>query len=164
MAGALGSSSAPADPSANGISHRRVCPPAHAGYAQCDSFVAVNPNGKPVRQQPTQFSGNQLETAYGLAGPNAQTDGTGPTLAIVDAYGDSRAQADLDAYRTANGIATCDAGCFTKIDQNGRTNYPADDLGWGQETALDLDMASAACPACKLLLVEANSNSLADLS
>jgi subtilase family serine protease len=53
--------------------------------------------------------------------------------------------------------------CFTKLDQRGGTSYPADDNGWAQETALDLDMASAACPKCKLLLVEADTNSFVNL-
>src|SRR5439155_14393200 len=54
--------------------------------------------------------------------------------------------------------------CFKKIDQNGGTNYPRGDKGWAEEISLDLDMASAICPNCKLLLVEAKTNSFTNLA
>jgi subtilase family serine protease len=37
-------------------------------------------------------------------------------------------------------------------------------VGWGQEIALDLDMVSAICPSCKILLVETDSNYFTDLA
>ena len=49
------------------------------------------------------------------------------------------------------------------MNQTGGTTYPAPDLGWGGEIALDIDMVSAICPRCKILLVEANSASVTDL-
>src|SRR5207249_1192144 len=54
-------------------------------------------------------------------------------------------------------------GCFRKVDQRGGTAYPAPDVGWAEEMALDLDMVSAICPNCSILLVEADTNSLANL-
>src|SRR5262249_10020146 len=64
------------------------------------------------------------------------------------------------------GLAPCTTanGCFRKVDQNGGTNYPRADKGWAQEISLDLDMVSAICPNCNILLVEANSNSFANLA
>ncbi|HYT40138.1 MAG TPA: S8 family serine peptidase, partial [Acidimicrobiia bacterium] len=59
---------------------------------------------------------------------------------------------------------TTDNGCFRKVDQRGGSAYPRGDVGWGQEIALDLDMVSAVCPACNILLVEADSNSFANLT
>src|SRR5204863_3272722 len=55
-------------------------------------------------------------------------------------------------------------GCFRKVNQTGGTSYPRANGGWAQEISLDLDMASAICPGCKILLVEASSNSFANLS
>jgi subtilase family serine protease len=55
-------------------------------------------------------------------------------------------------------------GCFRKVDQTGGTNYPRGNTGWAEEISLDLDMASAICPNCKILLVEAKTNSFANLS
>src|SRR5207249_6483910 len=48
-------------------------------------------------------------------------------------------------------------------DQAGGHSYPAADPGWAQEISLDLDMVSAVCPACHILLVEASSASQANL-
>ena len=100
-----------------------------------------------------------LQSAYSLAGSSA-SNGSGQTIGIVDAFDDPNAEADLAVYRSAFGLAPCTSGngCFKKRAQDGSTNYPVADAGWAGEIALDLDMASAICPNCKILLVEANSN------
>src|SRR5206468_11892986 len=82
---------------------------------------------------------------------------------IVDAYDNPSAAADLAAYRSAFGLGACGTGCFTKVNQTGGATPPAGDTGWGSEIDLDVDMVSAACPSCKILLVEASSNSFTDL-
>jgi subtilase family serine protease len=86
-------------------------------------------------------------------------------VAIVDAYNDPNAESDLGVYRAAYGLPACTTanGCFRKVDENGGTSYPSGDTGWAEEISLDLDMVSAVCPDCHILLVEANSNSLSDL-
>ena len=63
------------------------------------------------------------------------------------------------------GLPTCTTanGCFKKVNQNGGTRYPRANGGWSQEISLDLDMASAVCPYCRIILVEAGSNSLGNL-
>jgi subtilase family serine protease len=68
-------------------------------------------------------------------------------------------------YRSQFGLPACTTanGCFKKIDQNGGTNYPRSNGGWAQEISLDLDMVSAICPNCHILLVEASSSSFANL-
>src|SRR5262249_43318938 len=75
------------------------------------------------------------------------------------------AELDLAVYRSMYGLAPCTTanGCFRKINQNGGATPPAANWGWGEEIALDVDMVSATCPRCKILLVEANSSSSADL-
>jgi subtilase family serine protease len=70
-------------------------------------------------------------------------------------------------YRSQFGLPACTTanGCFKKYNQNGvQGSYPREDTGWAQETALDLDMASAMCPNCHIILVEATNNSLANLA
>jgi hypothetical protein len=107
-----------------------------------------------------------LQQAYDLA-YLSQTAGTGQTIAIVDAYDDPNAEADLAAYRTEFGLPACTSanGCFAKYDQNGGTNYPATvDSGWELETSLDLDAVSALCPNCKIDLIEANTSGTSDLA
>jgi hypothetical protein len=118
-----------------------------------------------------------LQALYGLGGPTGASaqDGTGETVAIVDAYGDTHIQTDLATYRSNWHQAPCagtGAGCLTVFNQNGSTSSsslpkdPASDspnLPWQDETALDVDMVSAICPNCHIDLFEANSASLPDL-
>ena len=104
---------------------------------------------------PQGFGPADLASAYKLTG-----GGTG-TIAIVDAYNYANAESDLAKYRTQFGLPACTTanGCFKRVNQSGAAsplpgNAPAND-DWTVEAALDLDLASAACPSCKLVLVEA---------
>jgi len=87
------------------------------------------------------------------------------TAAIVVAYDNPNVESDLGAYRSQFGLPSCTTanGCFVKIDQRGGTAYPGGRTAWGHEISLDVDMVSAVCADCKILLVEADSNSFADL-
>jgi len=90
--------------------------------------------------------------------------GYGQTVAIVDAYDDPTAAADLAVYRSQYGLPACGTGCFSKVNQAGVSGpLPAANAGWAGEISLDLDMVSAVCPQCNILLVEANSSYLSDL-
>jgi subtilase family serine protease len=103
-----------------------------------------------------------LRSAYALPA----NGGAGSTLAVVDAYDDPDAAADMTAYRAQFGLTACTvtSGCFRKVSQTGSTTaLPTADEGWAQEESLDLDMASAVAPAAHLILVEAKSASTADL-
>jgi subtilase family serine protease len=106
-----------------------------------------------------------LRSAYNLTSASA-SNGSGATVAIVDAYNDPNAESDLQTYRSTFGLPTCTSanGCFKKVNQTGGTSYPAANGGWAEEESLDIDMVSAICPNCHILLVEANSNSFADLA
>jgi subtilase family serine protease len=154
-----------AAPSANGLSHRRVCPAVPPGAAHCHADVVTDAGGAPrATSGPTGLAPADLQSAYAL--PSA-TAGGGQTIAIVDAYDDPQAEADLGVYRARFGLPACTTanGCFKKVNQNGvQGSYPRGDAGWGQEISLDLDMASAVCPNCRILLVEAKTNSFANLS
>lgn len=93
------------------------------------------------------------------------TRGAGQTIAIVDAFDNPHAAADLAVYRSAWKLPACTVanGCLRKVNQRGGKTPPVADGGWGLEISLDLDAVSAACPKCKILLVEADSNSFDDL-
>jgi subtilase family serine protease len=104
-----------------------------------------------------------LRSAYNITGVGNPST----TIAIVDAFGYPTAEADLAVYRSRFGLPACTTanGCFRKVNQRGIQGlYPAYDIGWAEETALDLDMVSAMCPACKIILVEATTNSFRDLA
>src|SRR5207244_3468710 len=82
---------------------------------------------------------------------------------IVDAYDDPQAASDLATYSSTYGLPQCGTGCFRKVDQYGGTNYPRANQGWALEISLDVQVAHTICQNCKILLVEARSNSFANL-
>ncbi|NEC86543.1 carboxypeptidase regulatory-like domain-containing protein [Streptomyces sp. SID12501] len=139
-------------------------PSVEDGVAQCFADVRTGSDHivKPQAVAPpsTALGPADIQAAYSLP-----AGGEGRTVAIVDAYGNSHAEADLAEYRKHYGLPECTTanGCFRKVDQNGGTDYPVDDAGWALETALDLDAVSAACPACNILLVQGDSATLDDL-
>ncbi|HEX2902234.1 MAG TPA: hypothetical protein VHO01_02150 [Jatrophihabitans sp.] len=111
---------------------------------------------------PSGYGPADLADAYQLD----TSKGYGQTVAIVDAYDDPNAAADLAVYRSQYGLPACTIanGCLQKVNQNGQTSpLPAPNQGWAGEISLDLDMVSAVCPQCNILLVEANSSYLSDL-
>jgi subtilase family serine protease len=143
--------------------NRPVCLPAGPFEASCNSRVITDGAGQDATAAtPAGYGAADLQGAYALP---STTAGAGQTIAIVDAYDDPNAEADLAVYRSTYGLPPCTTanGCFRKVDQNGGTSYPHGDRGWAQEISLDLDMASAICPNCHILLVEASSNSYANL-
>jgi subtilase family serine protease len=144
---------------------RPVCPgPAASGTARCHSHVTTDPNGNPKASTlPSGYGPVQFQTAYSLP---SNTAGAGQTIGIVDAYDDPNIESDLAVYSSTYGLAACTTanGCFKKVDQRGGTNYPTKNAGWSLEISLDVEIAHAICPNCKILLVEADSNSFANLN
>ncbi|MFG2793842.1 peptidase S8 [Streptomyces sp. NPDC048419] len=153
------------------------------GYAACDALrvtggttafmekqaalkgVAPSTVEPDAAADPTGYGPSDLQSAYGLTSA-AASSGSGRTVAIVDAYDDPNAEADLATYRSHYGLSACTTanGCFKKVGQTGSTtSLPSADSGWAGEISLDVDMVSAACPNCSILLVEAKSASDANL-
>jgi len=139
--------------------------PNNPGQAACP--IAINVNVAPLTDPTTPSSllpglhPSDLQDAYKL--PSAQSGGT---VAIVDAYDDPLAESDLAVYRNAYGLSPCTSsnGCLRKINQQGTNgSYPAANTAWAEEISLDLDVVSAACPKCLIVLVEANSAQIDDL-
>ncbi len=133
------------------------------GHARCHARIVVDgADAFVVHATPAGYGPTQLRSAYGITGTGQKKR----VIAIVDAYHYATAEADLAVYRSQFGLPPCTKanGCFHQVDQNGGTNYPGTNLGWNQEAALDLQMASAMCPKCTLVLVEGNSNSFANLA
>jgi len=151
-------------PAPQSVTARPVCGPVVAGFARCHSdIVTIGANGvTPNGASPSGYNPPDLQSAYKLP---SSTAGSGQTVAIVDAYDDPKAEADLGVYRSQFGLAACTTanGCFRKVNQSGGTKYPRANGGWAQEISLDLDMVSATCPNCHILLVEASSSSLTNL-
>ncbi|MEU3887634.1 S53 family peptidase [Streptomyces sp. NPDC029041] len=166
-----------ADPSTSKVTWTRSCAlPRHAGEMACNALRVTG--GRTAFQQqhslsaqaadassPSGYGPSDLRSAYGLTSA-ATSNGSGRTIAIVDAYDDPNAESDLAAYRSQYGLPACTTanGCFQKVSQTGSTTaLPTANSGWAGEISLDLDMASAICPNCHITLVEAKSATMTNL-
>jgi hypothetical protein len=136
--------------------HARVCATPRPGRASCNAIVDrdVSGNVSPA-VAPQGYGPSDLQAAYRLPSGSA---GGGRTVAVVDAFDLASAESDLATYRSRFGLPACTTanGCFRKVNQAGGSTVPSADSGWGQEIDLDLQMVSASCPNCNILLVEAN--------
>jgi subtilase family serine protease len=105
---------------------------------------------------PTGYTPAQIRHAYGfdqVSFPGAPADGSGTTIAIVDAYDDPNIASDLNAFDAQFGLP---AANFTKVNQSGGSTMPAGNTGWAQEISLDVEWAHAVAPGARILLVEAS--------
>jgi len=157
-----------------------LSPQAALGFVAHPDYVLVQPaqqgtqpHGRSGSPQAGQGPGGgyapgQLQTAYGftsipgLTSANYNTTaGAGQTIAIVDAYDDPNIAGDLHTFDQRFGLPD---PVFTKLNQNGVAgSYPAASTDWASEIALDVEWAHAMAPAARIVLVEANSASNADL-
>jgi subtilase family serine protease len=137
-----------------------------AGFKHCNLDLLGTAAGKPLATSaPSGYGAPDLQSAYNVAAAAAANGGT-QTVAIVDAFDDSTAEADMGTYRAQYGLPACTTanGCFKKVNQSGvQGSYPSNNQGWALEVSLDLDMVSAVCPKCHVLLVEATSNANTNL-
>ena len=164
----LGANARPATAS-GAVSHFvRTCAAVPKGQMRCFALhrttgvVTHVPAGMNAALAVSGYGPSDLASAY-----NVPTSlGSGKTVAIVDAYNDPNAASDLSTYRSNFGLPPCTvaSGCFKQVNQNGATSpLPANDAGWGSEEMLDIEMVSAICPNCHILLVEASSPTTANL-
>jgi hypothetical protein len=120
----------------------------------------------------------QIRSAYGING--LTLDGTGQTIAVVDAYDDPSIYQAVDAFDNQFGLTASGPTLFdqygaastflTVLNQNGQTTaLPATDPSgagtdnWEVEEALDVEWAHAIAPGAHIILVEASSQALSDL-
>jgi subtilase family serine protease len=159
-----------ASPATQKIRTANACGDVSVGKVRCFAELVLNPGALAHHSLLPNASGSvsgygpaDIQSAYNL--PSA-TAGQGQTVAIVDAFDDPNAESDLAVYRSQFGLPPCTTanGCFRKVDQNGGTNYPPQDSGWDGEISLDLDMVSATCPNCHILLVEAGTADFSNLA
>ena len=129
-------------------------------------LTTVAPNGTVVplaTSGPTGYSPTQIRHAYGfdqISFNGGTADGSGETIAIVDAYDDPNIASDLHAFDVAFGLADPN---FTKVNQNGGATLPRGNSGWATEIALDVEWAHAIAPKANILLVEASDASYNNL-
>jgi subtilase family serine protease len=141
---------------------QKVCGPAGVMMARCHALLSMNGVGTFATSAPTGLSPETIKSVYNF--PTSST-GAGKTIAIVDAFDDPTAESDLAVFSSQFGLPACTTfnGCFQKVNQTGGTNYPRKDAGWALEISLDIQWAHAIAPGAKILLVEATTNSFANL-
>jgi subtilase family serine protease len=152
-----------ATPSNAAAQPQKVCGPAGVAMARCHALLSMNGVGTFAASSPTGLSPATIKTVYGFS--TSSTAGAGKTIAIVDAYDDPTAESDLSVFSGQYGLPACTTanGCFSKVNQTGGTSYPRKDAGWALEISLDVQWAHAIAPGANILLVEATTNSFANL-
>ncbi|WP_235190763.1 S53 family peptidase [Amycolatopsis rifamycinica] len=151
-----------ATPAASAAPAPRAACPERPGVLRC--LTTYTPGSARVSAAgPAGWGADDLASAYRLpaaAGPDT-------VVGISIAYDAPNLEADLATYRAQYGLPPCTTanGCFRKVNQQGAAApLPAADFGWSVESTLDVSMVSAACPSCRLLVVEGNSPGFADLA
>jgi subtilase family serine protease len=140
---------------------RQVCAAANAHCLALLVTSATNATAPLSTTAPLGYGAGDLATAYNL--PAAGVGAAG-TVAIIDGGADPQLESDLATYRAQYGLPACTtaSGCLKITDLHGGPPLApvAGELGEieeeeiGVETSLDMDMASAACPGCKLIEVQ----------
>lgn len=128
----------------------------------CHVIPGPGPRGLPAGTPAGELAGlhpADLQDAYDLP---SSTAGAGQVIGIAVAYDNPKLEADLAVYRTTFGLPPCTSanGCFKKITPGGLLGgLLSGNQGWGQESSIDVQVASAVCPKCKIVVVEAASDS-----
>jgi hypothetical protein len=148
----------------------RYTPPQHGIAIQ----LAVSGYTSPYGLNPSE-----LRTAYGISSiieGDVTGNGSGQTIAIVDAYDDPKlcsstdpdfATSDLHEFDLQFGLP--DPPSFTKLDQNGGTNYPTTaprgpgSATWESEEAQDVEWAHVIAPQANIVLIEAQNDDPSNL-
>ncbi|WP_049558191.1 S8 family serine peptidase [Nonomuraea sp. SBT364] len=147
---------------------RAICPEG-ADPAACLLRVAVDGAGRTLgpaeaaKVTSGPLTAKDLQEAYRLP---SDLLGGGRTVAVVVPFDIASAEQDLAVYRKTNGLPACDEvfPCFRKVNQRGGDTPPPGNSGYAVHAAAGLDLASAACPNCKLLLVQADDATFANLA
>jgi len=148
------------------VYYKPVCKQVVGLAAACHAKIVTDRAGNAI------FNGHVPVGGYGPADLRdaykiTATGSPSTVVAVVDAFGYDNAEVDIGVYRAFFGLPECTTanGCFKKLNQKGKhRNYPDQNVGWAQESALDLDMASAMCPNCQIWLVESKTNSFRNLA
>ncbi len=142
------------------LSMAPVATPDFVLFRPVGSASSAHPMGSTA---PVGLTPSLVRHAYGIDQTmfgSVVGDGSGQTIAIVDAYNDPNVVADLHAFDVQFGLP--DPPSFVRVSQTGTSTLPGTDPAgpgdsWAMEIALDVEWAHAVAPKANLLLVETNS-------
>ncbi len=153
------------------------------GYAHCNAVI-VNAGQLDTASHSSHatnaslgdggaYSPAYLQSAYNVASLSTSQNAAGRIVAVVVAFNDPMLVSDLAHYRRSFNLPTCPrrpisegaTSCSIQVvNQNGaQSPLPAPSVGWSQEASIDVDMVSALCPTCQILVLEAKSSAMSDL-
>jgi len=112
------------------------------------------------------FTPGEIKNAYDLSeitfdNGTVKGDGSGQTIAIVDAYNAPYITSDLGVFDAQFGLSAPPS--LRIVNETGGSKLPPTDAGWAGEISLDVEWSHAIAPGANILLVEANSASYNDL-
>jgi hypothetical protein len=130
------------------------------------AMLSPSPIANVTNTVPTGLTPNEVRSAYGFdrvsfGSSHVAGDGSGQTIAIVNPYSDPNLASDLESFNQTFGLPNAN---LVQVGQDGQPSSAPTNTSWSLETAMDVEWAHAIAPAAKILLVNANDDSLGSLT
>jgi len=139
-------------------------PPCSTYWGQVQATAYTNPYGKgTLPYAPCGYTPAQVKGAYGLS--QTPYDGSGQTVAIIDAYASPTIAADANQWSANRGLPGFKANQFTQVVAPGTYNHPEsggknkqDPQGWYGEETLDVEAVHGMAPGANIVYIGAPNN------
>ena len=130
----------------------------YAGDLQATLSTAPAPYSATLPWLICGYTPQQVRTAYGLN--RVKADGSGVTVAIVDAYASPTLMADGNAYAKNHHLPRLTAANFSQVIPEGVYNVPPADVtlaySWWGEESLDLAAVHGSAPGARIVYIGAS--------
>lgn len=136
--------------------------PCSTYWAQQSATTFPNPYGSDALPYvPCGYTPQQVKGAYGIA--SSPYDGSGQTVAIIDAYASPTIAQDVDQWSANRGVPKMQGNQFTQVVAPGTYNHPErgmkqDPQGWYGEETLDVEAVHGMAPGANIVFVGAPNN------
>jgi len=134
--------------------------PCSSYWGQMQAVGFTNPYGAGTLPfAPCGYTPQQIKGAYGISG----YDGSGQTVAIIDAYAAPTIVQDTNQWSINRGLPTLTANQLVQVVAPGTYNHPEkglfqDPQGWYGEETLDVEAVHGMAPAATIVFVGAPNN------
>jgi subtilase family serine protease len=134
--------------------------PCSAYWGEKPATGFTDPYGSgPLPYAPCGYTPAQIKGAYGISG----YDGSGQTVAIIDAYASPTIAADVNQWSVNRGLPEMQGNQFTQVVAPGTYHHPEkglkqDPQGWYGEETLDVEAVHGMAPAANIVYVGAPNN------